>query len=469
MPINRRGLLKGGAGLLALSGLGMGTYMAARPSLLRKPATSRAEAVATDDRIPDSADVAVIGGGIVGVMTALHLHEKGLDVVLLEKGVIAGEQSSRAFGWISSIGDKPRRLALAAPGGAIWRGLNERLGVDTSYRQSGLMHECKDDAAIARWEQWAADHPDQGGREARILRGAELAARLPGGVADKWHAAVLQPLDGSVEPSAAAPRIAQALIGRGVRIVQNCAVRGIETAAGSVSGVATEKGTIACNAVVLAGGVGSRLFLQNMGIALPVLRVYSYIFSIPGFQDGPEGAGQGQGTAWRKQVDGGYSIGVQTRYAPILEDNFRFLPKFAQTLRKNWSNFDLQPNREFYEDIFADKSWTHAEVSPFEIDRILDPRPNTALAERALADFKRVFPQAQAVEPAEAWGGVLDITPDSAPVIQKIEQVPGLVVAAGMSGHGLSMGPAAGQLAAELVANDTTTIADPATYLMARF
>lgn len=469
MPMNRRSLLKGAAGVVALSGLGVGTYMAVRPSLLRKPGTSRAESITTDDQIPQRADVAIIGGGIVGVMAAMHLRDKGHDVVLLEKGVIGGEQSSRAFGWISSMGDEPRRLGLSVPSGAIWRGINEKLGVDTSYRQNGLMYECKDDAAIAHWEQWAKDHPEQGGGEIRILRGAELAERLPGGAADKWNAAVLQPLDGSVEPPAAAPRIAKALMDGGMKVVQNCAVRGIETSGGAVSAVVTEKGTIACNAVVLAGGVWSRLFLQNLGVALPILRVYSYNIRIADFENSPVGSGTGAGTAWRKQVDGGYSLGVQTRYAPILEDNFRFLPKFANTLYNNWSNFNLQPNREFYEDIFADKSWTNTEVSPFEQERILDPKPNESLAVTTLANFKKAFPQAEAAKSLEAWGGVLDITPDSAPVIQKIEEVPGLVVAAGMSGHGLSMGPAAGQLVAELVTNETSTIVDLGTYLMSRF
>lgn len=467
--INRRILLKGGAGAVALAGLGVGSYMAIRPSLLQTPGVSRAESITTDDRIPERADVAIIGGGIVGIMTAMHLRDKGYDVVVLEKGVIAGEQSSRAFGWISSIGDEPRRLGLAAPSGETWRGINEKLGVDTSYRQNGLMYECRDDAAIARWEQWAKDHPDQGGGEIRILRGAELAERLPGGAADKWYAAVLQPLDGSVEPPAAAPRIASALIAGGARVVQNCAVRGIETSGGAVSAVVTEKGTIACGAVVLSGGVGSRLFLQNLGVALPILRVYSYIFRIPGFENGPAGAGAGAGTAWRKEVDGGYSIGVQTRYAPILMDNFRFLPKFAGTLYDNWSNFSIEPNREFYQDIAADKSWTNTEESPFERDRILAPKPNKPLAETALASFKEAFPQARAVQPVEEWGGVIDITPDSAPIIQKIDEIPGLIVAAGMSGHGLSMAPAAGQLVAELIANETTMVADPNAYRMSRF
>lgn len=469
MQFNRRKFLWGSAGAVAFTGVAGGAYMMSRPSLLQQAGMSRAESVAGTEQIPSKADVVIIGGGIVGVMTAMFLRQKGYDVVVLEKGVVAGEQSSRAFGWISSLGDSPRRLALAAPSGEIWRGLSEKLQIDTSYRQNGLMFQCSDEASVAHWEEWASNHPDQGGTDMRILHGAELAARLPKGVGTDWHAAVLQPLDGSVEPTSAVPRIAKSLIDDGLTVVQNCAVRGIETSAGAVSGVVTEKSMIACQSVVVAGGAWTRLFLQNLGIPLPLLRVYSYMLRVPDFEDGPVGSGLGGGTAWRKEVGGGYSIGIPTNFAPILPDNFRFLPKFAGTVRDNWDSFALEPNREFFDDLFSDKSWKNSEATPFEDQRILTPKPRLPLAENALSGFKRAFPTAKDAQLLEAWGGVIDMTPDQAPIVQQIKEVPGLVVSAGMSGHGLSMAPAAAQLVAELVANETETIVDPKLYQMSRF
>lgn len=469
MRINRRKFLWGSAGVIALAGVGGGGYMLSRPSLLQDGAKSRADSVTTTDQLPSKADVAIIGGGIVGIMSAMYLKEKGYDVVVLEKGVIAGEQSSRAFGWISSLGDSPRRLALAAPTGTIWRGLSEKLGVDTSYRQNGLMFECADDDSIAFWEQWAKDHPEQGGSEVKILRGADLAARLPGGASENWHAAVLQPMDGSVEPPLAVPQIARALTGQGLKIVQNCAVRGLETSGGAVSGVVTEKGMVACQSVVVAGGAWTRLFLQNVGIPLPLLRVYSYMLRVPEFANGPVGAAAGGGTAWRKEVGGGYSIGNPTNFASVQVDSFRFLPEFAGTVWNNWESFQIVPNRELFDDLAAEKSWKNEDVTPFEKQRVLAPKPERELAENALAGFKKAFPHAADVQVIETWGGVIDMTPDQAPIIQKIDKIPGLVVAAGMSGHGLSMAPAAGQLVAELIANETQTIVDPKEFLASRF
>ena len=468
MNVNRRNFLIGGTSAVALTGISTLGYMGVQPSRKQSPGTSRAEKVNASHTIPAEVDVAIIGGGIVGIMAAMHLKEKGQNVVVLEKGVVAGEQSSRAFGWVSSLGDEPRRLGLAAPSGATWRGINEKLGIDTTYRQNGLMYECKDDASITFWEQWAKDHPEQGGSDVQILRGDALAARLPGGVAANWHAAVLQPLDGSVEPPAGLPRITNALIAQGLHVVENCAVRGIETSAGAVSAVVTELGTLKCKSVVVAGGAWARLFMQNLGIGMPLLRVYSYMMRLPQFTDAPVGAGWGAGTPWRQEVGGTYSVGLPTNVAPMLLDNLKFAPTFYSSLKQNWDKFQLDPTREFYESLFAQTSWRNDEVTPFERERILAPDPKFVETKDALNKFRAAFPQAK-VEPIDQWGGIIDITPDNAPIIETVAQIPGLIFAAGMSGHGLSMAPAAGELIAQLLLNETKTIVDPKEYSSLRF
>lgn len=468
MSVNRRNLLVGGASVAALAVMAPLAYMGVRPSRRQVPGVSRAEPVTTSHTLPESVDVAIIGGGIVGIMAAMSLMEKGQQVVVLEKGIVAGEQSSRAFGWISSLGDESRRLGLAAPSGAAWRGINAKLGIDTSYRQNGLMYECKDDDATAFWTQWAKDHPEQGGREIQILQGDALAARLPGGVADRWYAAVLQPLDGSVEPAAGVSRITNALIGQGLRVVQNCAVRGIEMSAGAVSGVVTERGTVRCKSAVVAGGAWARLFMQNLGIEMPLLRVYSYMMRLPDFPDPPAGSGWGAGTPWRKEVGGTYSVGLPANVAPVLLDSLKFAPRFFDSLTDNWDKFELDPTREFYASLFAQTRWKNNEVSPFERERILAPDPKYVDTRDALEKFRAAFPQAN-VEPIDQWGGVIDITPDNAPIIERVEKIPGLIFAAGMSGHGLSMAPAAGELIAQLILNESQTIVDPRDYRSTRF
>src|SRR5580704_1123967 len=94
--------------------------------------------LATD--LPARADVVVVGGGIVGVSAALHLAEKGIAVALCEKGRIAGEQSSRNWGWCRTMGRDPSEIPLAMESLRLWRDMNRRTNRDTGFRQSGIMY-----------------------------------------------------------------------------------------------------------------------------------------------------------------------------------------------------------------------------------------------------------------------------------------------------------------------------------------
>lgn len=82
----------------------------------------------TSDSLPDAADVVIIGGGIIGVSTALFLAERGVRTVLCEKGVIAGEQSGRNWGWCRTMGRDPRELPLAMKSLELWRGIDRLIG-----------------------------------------------------------------------------------------------------------------------------------------------------------------------------------------------------------------------------------------------------------------------------------------------------------------------------------------------------
>ena len=96
--------------------------------------------VATDDVLPRSTDVVVIGAGIIGVSAALTLAERGIAVVLIEKGAIAGEQSSRNWGWCRQQGRDPRELPLIIESLRLWRKLNQRIEEETGFRQCGVVY-----------------------------------------------------------------------------------------------------------------------------------------------------------------------------------------------------------------------------------------------------------------------------------------------------------------------------------------
>ncbi|WP_369798712.1 NAD(P)/FAD-dependent oxidoreductase [Achromobacter sp. DMS1] len=105
-----------------------------------------------DTRLPSQVDVAVIGGGIIGISTAWFLARAGLRVAVFEKGAIAGEQSSRNWGWIRSVGRDHRELPLALRANVLWRALQQQ--ADVGYRQRGLAYLGRNAADMQSHAKW---------------------------------------------------------------------------------------------------------------------------------------------------------------------------------------------------------------------------------------------------------------------------------------------------------------------------
>jgi len=102
--------------------------------------------------------------------------------------------------------------------------------------------------------------------------------------------------------------------------------------------------------------------------------------------------------------------------------------------------------------------WQLDGVSPFEKVRILDPHPDMAMVEEGLAAMRSEFPSMAGVRLEQAWGGMIDSTPDAVPVISPVGKLPGLIISAGYSAHGFGIGPGAGRLAADLATHDTPIV-----------
>lgn len=105
-------------------------------------------------RVPERTSVVVIGGGIVGVVTALYFADRGIPVVLCEKGRIAGEQSSRNWGWIRKAGRDPRELQLMIESAAMWKDIAGRLDEDIGYGIRGITYLAETEEELARHEAW---------------------------------------------------------------------------------------------------------------------------------------------------------------------------------------------------------------------------------------------------------------------------------------------------------------------------
>src|SRR5258707_913613 len=229
----------------------------------------RVDPVASDESLPDRADVVVIGGGIIGPTTALFLAQKGVSVAACGKGHIAGEKSSRNWG----------------------------------------------------------------------------------------------------------------------------AVRGIETAAGRVAGVVTEKGRIACGSVVLAGGAWSRLFCGNLGIELPQLKVLASVMRTERLDGGPEISATGGRFGYRKRLDGGYTVStLGVRTVDIVPDSFRLFPQYLPTVRVHWKKLRFRLGHRFIEEWRVARERGLDQASPLQAVRGLDPPPHPPGVNRALCGLSDSFP-----------------------------------------------------------------------------
>jgi glycine/D-amino acid oxidase-like deaminating enzyme len=102
-------------------------------------------------------------------------------------------------------------------------------------------------------------------------------------------------------------------------------------------------------------------------------------------------------------------------------------------------------------------------VTPFERVRVLDPAPTGTVLRQGLRNLKRAFPDFAEITVVETWAGLMDVTPDAVPVISTVDALPGFYISSGFSGHGFGVGPAAGQLMADLLTG-TRPLVDPKPY-----
>lgn len=423
--------------------------------------------VQTSADLPAATTVAIIGGGIVGLTAALTLAERGVPVTVLEKGRLAGEQSSRNLGWIRKMGREKADIPLSLESDRLWASMPERLGVDIGYRQAGIIYLARTEAEMAGHRNWLASVEDLE-LDSRLLDPAEIDRLVPGGTG-RWVGGIHTPSDGRAEPTLAASAIARAALAKGAVIVEDCAVRTLSTAAGRVCGVDTERGEIRCDQVLLAGGVWSRRFLGNLGLSLPALPlVASVARTAP--MDGPTDiAVGGPDFSFRKRHDGGYTITQRgALVAPLMGDHLLIGHRYLSTLRAQWKNVRISLGRDLLRDLSLARRWRGDRVSPFELVRTLDPPVNDALNAEALRNLAQAWPVFKDVIIRQAWAGMIDVTPDSLPVISPVVALPGLTVASGFSGHGFGTSPAAGQLAADLVTGAPPIVA-PEPYRFDRF
>ena len=411
---------------------------------------SEATPIRFDAALPDRADVVVIGGGIIGVMTAWHLAQAGARVVLCEKGRVAGEQSSRNWGWIRQQGRDFGELPIMQESLRIWQDLSAELGPDLGFTQQGVLYLARSQAEMAGFEAWLAEARGHG-VDSHMLGRAELSARIDGAAAP-WIGGLFTPSDARAEPWVAVPMLAMGAQRRGAVIVENCAVRRLDLALGRVAGVVTERGRIACDQVVLAGGAWSALFARAHGVVFPQLSVRATVMATEPLAEVFAGNAVDDRFAFRRRADGGYTLAPGAGHDFYLgPDAFRHFRPYLPVLKKDFrsTRFHAAAPSGYPDGWGTPRRWGDG-PSPFEAMRILNPAPSARLMAGVLDDFAAAFPALGRPKLTAAWAGMIDTLPDVVPVIDRVAVLPGLILATGMCGHGFGIGPGIGRVVADL-------------------
>ena len=400
-------------------------------------------AIKFKDPLPEAVDVVIIGGGVIGVFTALYLAQAGSRVLLCEKGLIAGEQSSRNWGWIRQQGRDEDELPIATQSLRLWKDIDKKLQGRCGVKQTGTAYLTASQSGVAEFEKWleVARRHDL---HSEMMTQAQIKTCFSGKSADHWIAGIRTPSDCKGEPWQAVPAVAEYAHSLGVAMIEHCAVRRLQVQAGHVTGVVTELGEVTCKQVLLAGGAWSRLFLGAHGVSIPQLSVLSTAAQTAPLPDFARSNCVDEELALRRRDDGGYTLAISDRHVFHLGPNgFASLKHWLPEARRNRKHmsFSLAAPTGFPDAWRTPRNWAADEISPFEKMRVLEPKLMEGAVERMRSRFAHRFPQIEQPDIVEAWSGMIDAMPDVVPIVDSVPQIPGLTLATGMSGHGFGIGP----------------------------
>lgn len=411
------------------------------------------------DKLPEKVDVLIIGGGIIGISSALYLLDHGLTVGLVEKGRISCEQSSRNWGWIRQHGRDEAELPIMMEASRLWEELDDQVKGRTGFSRGGVMYLASSERKLAQRETWLKT-ASRYGLETVMLSKAEIGNIIDQGGdknAHQWIGASYTKSDARAEPWQAVPALAELAKSKGAHIRENCAARRLEIAGGSLKGVYCENGFIGCEQVVLAGGAWSSLFLENHGISIPQLSVRSSVSLTAPMAEVYSGNASDETLAFRRRADGGYTITLRSKHDLFIGPQsfkhlFNWLPVAAEHIHD--TGFRAYAPKNYPDAWGTSRNWGGEEESPFEKMRVLEPKP--MIDEKALkAAFAKRFPQLAAPIITHKWAGMIDAMPDIVPIVDRVRQVDGLILATGMSGHGFGIGPGFGKIISKIAAGKT--------------
>ena len=355
----------------------------------------------------DSADVVIIGGGVTGLSTGYWLTKDGLDVVVVEKGIVGWEASGRNGGISSRRGDEPPVIPLAQEACRLWRTMDDELGYPTEWVGGGGLSLAMTEErreylveACARWNSLDI--------QCRWVDSREIRELAPC-VSEDVRGGVYTPTAGHANPQRTAQAFAWAIRDRGGRIYQQTTVTGIQVSNDKVIAVGTSRGPISTETVVSCAGPQTAHIGRMVGVEIPVAPArVEIIATVP------------LPPLFEAYIGGHGLYGRQTRRGNLI--------------------FGGGPHE-----------WT--DVAPTGPPN----KPNTPLIRNIARRLAELMPSIADQPVLRSWAGVVEQAPDYYPIIDRLQSPVGFIVATA-SAHGFGLCPASGKAIAELVTQGTSSV-----------
>jgi sarcosine oxidase subunit beta len=355
----------------------------------------------------DTAEVAIIGGGIMGAATAYHLARRGCtDVVILEKDLLAQASTGLSAGGIRQQFSHPANIRLSQEAVRVFERFEQEFGVNMEFRQVGYLFLAQSEEV---WQEFLTNV------ELQRRHNVPVEALSPDEIKHRWPYLNVEDLrggtfcakDGYADPYMAAMGFANAARRLGVRIEEQTKVTTIRMEGGKVRGVETTNGPIAAPVVVNVAGPWGGEIAKLAGLNLPV-------------------------KPYRRQV--------------FVTKAFDAIPKPVPMI------LDIEPAFYFRGEgpgVLMGMSDPH-EPSSFNLNW------DYSFMEKVI---DKAFHRAPILEEAEigrGWGGLYAITPDDNPIIGAMPGIEGHFCAIGFSGHGFQQAPTVGRILSELILDGRT-------------
>jgi sarcosine oxidase subunit beta len=357
-------------------------------------------------RLPARAEVVVVGGGVMGTSAAFHLAEAGVDVLLVERGQLAGGSTSKAAGGVRAQFSDPLNITLGARGLDAFARFRERPGQEIDLHRNGYLFLLTVPEDVAAFEA-AVALQNELGVPTRILDAGRAASLAPGVRTDDVLAATFHAGDGYCSPESVVLGYAAGARRLGATVLTGVEVVGLDPAGEDTTMIRTIAGEVTAGAVVCAAGAWSRALGAMAGVELPV-------------------------TPLRRQI-------LVTEPLPA---------KVAAALPASMP-MTIDASTTFYlhregPGVLLGMSWTGEEPGfRKDLDDAWLPDLTDAIERRA--------PALLDVGIATGWAGLYEVTPDHNALLGEASTSCGrFLYATGFSGHGFLQGPAVGEILRDL-------------------